>query len=328
MINDGGVFTISLDYELYWGVRDKRTISEYQANLEGVSVAIDEILMLFSKFKIHATWSTVGLLMADGKDNVYEYLPNIKPSYKESNLSPYPYLYSDWDHRYDHLHFAKNKVDKICHVKGQRVGTHTFSHFYAQELGQSIIEFEADLESAQKIAGDILLNSIVFPRNQWNEEYLKVLSKFNIHSYRGNESSWLYKSSTKDDQGLFKRILRLIDSYLNISGHNTQSVTRIAQSYPYNISSSRLLRAYSKKLSFFNFLKLSRIKKSMTFAAINNEVFHLWWHPHNFGINLNENISFLEEVLQHYIVLKQKYGMESLNMEEISDLIMQAKKDE
>ena len=31
-----GVFTVSLDFELYWGLRDKRTISEYEANLKGV----------------------------------------------------------------------------------------------------------------------------------------------------------------------------------------------------------------------------------------------------------------------------------------------------
>jgi hypothetical protein len=327
MENDGGVFTISLDYELYWGVRDKRNITEYQTNLEGVSGAIDAMLNKFLEYKIHATWSTVGLIMAENIEDAFHNQPDMKPSYKESNLSPYAYLNSSWDNKYDHIHFAKNKVHQIANIKGQRVGTHTFSHYYARELGQTVTEFEADLESARRIAGDIPLNSIVFPRNQWNEKYLRVLPKFNIHSYRGNESSWLYQSSTTDDQSLLKRLLRLLDSYFNISGHHTQSVAKIAQSYPYNISSSRLLRPYSQKLSFLHFFKLRRIKISMSFAARNNEVFHLWWHPHNFGANLNENISFLEEVLQHYEYLKQKYGMESLNMEEISDLIIQAKHD-
>jgi hypothetical protein len=35
-MEDGGAFVISLDFELFWGVRDKRTISGYGPNILGV----------------------------------------------------------------------------------------------------------------------------------------------------------------------------------------------------------------------------------------------------------------------------------------------------
>ena len=33
MRENSGVFTISLDFELFWGVRDNRTIDSYKKNL-------------------------------------------------------------------------------------------------------------------------------------------------------------------------------------------------------------------------------------------------------------------------------------------------------
>jgi hypothetical protein len=56
----------------------------------------------------------------------------------------------------------------------------------------------------------------------------------------------------------------------------------------------------------------------MTYAAKRGEVFHLWWHPHNFGINQKENLKFLNSILQHYTFLKEKYGFESLSMNDLS----------
>lgn len=316
-----GVFTISLDFELYWGVRDKRTIENYSANLTGAHIAIDLMLARFKSFGIHATWSTVGLLMAKNIDEAVEFAPAMLPSYSDNNLSPYQYLNDGWNVDYDHFHFAVDKVSLISKTEGQWIGTHTYSHYYAQENGQTVEQFEADLISAKNIARDIQLKSIVFPRNQWNETYLKVLEEQRIDSYRGNETSWIYQASSSDNQGKIKRGLRLLDSYFNISGHNTVSYSQIAESYPYNIPASRFLRPYSKRLKALERLRILRIKRSMTYAAKNSEVFHLWWHPHNFGINRDENLNVLTIILQHYSYLNKTYGMKSLSMEEVSEAV-------
>ena len=68
-------------------------------------------------------------------------------------------------------------------------------------------------------------------------------------------------------------------------------------------------------------LRLNRILKSMTHAAKSGEVYHLWWHPHNFGKNQNENLIFLQHILQHFSFLKKEYGFESCSMRSLSEQI-------
>ena len=73
------LFVISLDFELFWGVRDKRTIDEYGKNILGVRKAIPCILECMIENDIHATWATVGFLFFDSKDELVEFLPEKNP---------------------------------------------------------------------------------------------------------------------------------------------------------------------------------------------------------------------------------------------------------
>lgn len=46
-----------------------------------------------------------------------------------------------------------------------------------------------------------------------------------------------------------------------------------------------MLRPYSPRLSFLEGLRLRRIRHEMVHAAKKGELYHLWWHPYNFGAN-------------------------------------------
>ncbi|MCL1475463.1 hypothetical protein, partial [Argonema antarcticum] len=50
-----------------------------------------------------------------------------------------------------------------------------------------------------------------------------------------------------------------------------------------------------------------------------------YWHPHNFGVDLDQNISFLRKILEHYKYLQESYKMESLNMGEIATELVKDK---
>jgi peptidoglycan/xylan/chitin deacetylase (PgdA/CDA1 family) len=315
----GGVLIISLDFELYWGVRDKRTADEYKSNLNGVKESITGMLNLFDKYEIHATWATVGFLHAESIEELRDYYPEEKPSYDDINLSPYNYIEKQDNLHYDY-HFAPKTIIKICKYKNQEVGTHTFSHYYCLEKGQNENQFDADILAAVRIANNngIATDSIVFPRNQWNDKYLPIIHKHNISSYRGNEKSWMYKAENNKSEGLYKRGFRLIDAYFNLSGSNSYSIEDICKKKPYNIPSSRFLKPVLKVLPMFEKLRERRIIKSIKKAAINNEIFHLWWHPHNFGVNTQENLDFLEGILLYFSKMRDEYGMQSLNMKEVS----------
>lgn len=46
---------VSLDFELFWGMQDSHTLSEYENHVLGGRKAIPRLLKLFQKYGIHAT---------------------------------------------------------------------------------------------------------------------------------------------------------------------------------------------------------------------------------------------------------------------------------
>ena len=70
-----GIFTISLDFELYWGMRDVVSTVQYADNMRGVPNAIDELLKSFHKYDIHATWAIVGFLYFSSMEELKTIFP-------------------------------------------------------------------------------------------------------------------------------------------------------------------------------------------------------------------------------------------------------------
>jgi peptidoglycan/xylan/chitin deacetylase (PgdA/CDA1 family) len=320
---ENGSFVISLDFELYWGVRDKRTLGDCRERMKGVHSAIPRVLSLFEDYDVHATWATVGFLFFSDAEELLRKAPLLKPSYIDQSLCPYSYVKLTGA-KEEELHFAPYLIDKIVSTKGQEIGTHTLSHYYCLEEGQTVEEFRADLSTGMDLAKarGLDLRTLVFPRNQSDDAYIRAFADLGGQAYRGNEFSPLYRASATSGHNLAKRAGRLLDAYVNLSGSNTYKLEDPAPGECLNIPSSRFLRPYSKRLALFDGLKLKRIKDAMSYAAENNEIFHLWWHPHNFGVDTDENLRFLERVLSHYALLRENQGMTSMSMGEVANMVM------
>ena len=320
---DKGKFVISLDYELMWGVRDSQTKESYGQNILGVKPAINEMLKIFMCYNINATFAIVGLLFHETKDEIFNNIPNVIPNYKNKKLSPYFSMNNEIgnNEQDDPYFFFFFFITNIRQYPNHEIATHTYCHYYCMEEGQNKEQFEQDLNKALEVAleKNISIKSIIFPRNQTNIEYLDICKKYGIKSYRGNEKGVIYSSKSYEKETVLLRILRLIDSYFNLTGYHCYDTNEIKKSYPFNIPSSRFLRPYSSKLFLLEKLKLMRIKKAMTYAAKNNLVYHLWWHPHNFGVNLEQNIAMLNDILCHYKNLNNKYNFESITMSDLSN---------
>jgi hypothetical protein len=112
---------------------------------------------------------------------------------------------------------------------------------------------------------------------------------------------------------LLKRASRLADSYVNLSGHHTHGPPR-DEAGVVNVPSSRFLRPFSQRLAGLSRLQVRRIRASMDHAAKHGLLCHLWWHPHNFGTNQEENLQNLNAILKHYQELAIEYGMVSRAM--------------
>ena len=321
-LKEQGVFVVSLDFELYWGMHDKKNLSQYSENLDGVPAAVKGILDLFHEHKIHATWATVGLLFLRNLNELEQKIPKNLPEYQDTSLSPFNYVTNnkELEPRY---HFAPDLIDLIMSYDNQEIGTHTFSHYYCLEKGHNFETFRQDLLTAVEIGRErgLKMRSLVFPKNQFNPVYMPVLNELGIKCYRGSPSGYLYKAVEKRDENKFTSGCRLLDAYLNVSGHHTYDLADLTQSKPYNIPYSRFLRPYSKILNMLENHRLRRITASMTHAARHGRLFHLWWHPHNFGLNTGENLAFLKKILEHFKILERETGMRSFNMLEMSNFL-------
>jgi peptidoglycan/xylan/chitin deacetylase (PgdA/CDA1 family) len=311
-----GKFIISLDFELHWGGAEKWDLSDMSNYFLETRKSIPLVLEIFKKNKIKATWATVGFLFAKNKRQLLQFSPTQKPAYKNQSLSYYNIFDQvGEDEINDPFHFGYSLIEKIIQTSGQELATHTFAHYYCNEEGQNILQFEADLKSAQAIAKEnfkINLKSLVFPRNQYNPEYLKVAKEQGIEVVRSNPEVWFWQKK----YGRFTPIFRAIDTLLQISKSVTFNNSQIKKNEVIILPASRFFRPFLAKEKNIQRLKLNRIKKEMTFAAKNAENYHLWWHPHNFGYNVEENIKQLNEIIEHYSFLSKKYNFQSCSMED------------
>ena len=244
-VNRSGTFVISLDFELFWGMRDHLSLENYGKHILGVWEVLPQMIEAFEAHQVRATFATVGFLFAADKKEMIAFCPREKPNYANKSLSPYNGHFDliGENEESDRYHFAPSLIKLLQKYPNQEIATHTFSHYYCIADGQTKENFRNDLIAALKIAEakDVSVKSIVFPRNQSNEEYLDVLKDLGISSYRGNENIWFFNGALGKGSKQINRAFRLLDSYINISGHNCYELDEIKVSRPYNIPSSRFL---------------------------------------------------------------------------------------
>jgi hypothetical protein len=324
MVKDIPVFTISLDFELYWGIFDKVPLAERIEYFANTRKVIPEMLSLFEAQQVHVTWATVGMLFAKDWEDWSASIPEQKPSYHNNKLSAYR-LKEEFgrDVSLKSCFFASELVERIQFTCYQELSTHTFAHYYCQEEGQTVEQFRQDLQAAQRIATrqGTALQSLVFPRNQFNEDYLKVCLEEGIKTVRSNPRDWFWKQTVEDK--ISKRIFRTGDAYFPLGNRTSYPLSSldVKDGLPLAIPASRFLRPVDGKRDFLNRLRLNRILNEMTEAAKRKECYHLWWHPHNFGSYPKRSMADLQVIIDHYKRLQEKYGMESMGMLEIYDYV-------
>lgn len=316
-----GIFTISLDFELHWGVFDKKDRAAQKACYENTLRLVPEMLEMFSRYDVHVTWATVGSLFADHAAEWSLLKPGKEPQYENEVYSAYAYARAQGlEPNVNWAHFAPSHVQMIRNYPGQELGTHTFSHFYCLEPTQSPEAFSEDLDAANKASAKFnnQLVSLVFPRNQFEPGFLRICYQKGIRAVRSNPKDWFWTPVADSASGLARKIFRTADAYIPVGRRTSYPLAsiKVVNDEPLQLPASRFLRPWSPRLKAANGLQLKRIKSEMSSAASRNECFHLWWHPENFGYFPEENMKQLKTLLDHYILLQDRYGMKSWNMGE------------
>lgn len=312
---------VSLDFELFWGMQDGHTLASYKENVLGGRKAIPRLLQLFRDHGIHATWATVGFLFAENSDEARRFFPpdGLLPGYRDPKLSSYRLFQEDGELQSDpDCFFAPSLIRQIAETEGQEIGSHTFSHYYCREAGQTPEQFAADLDAALEIAKSkgYELKTIVMPRNQTEPAYYRILASKGFVAFRDEENDWIHEKIRKR---LLLRALRLMDVYFSLTGQGGYRPQM--ESGLVNLVGSRMYKPRFAKLLFLERLKIHRIKRQMLHAAKNGLTFHLWWHPHNVGIYTDFHLKQLEELFSYYQTLHARYGMESVNMIEAARMV-------
>jgi hypothetical protein len=305
-------FVISLDFELHWGIFDHTRPDVCRQHLMNTRRIIPRMIELFEEQQIAATWATVGALFCESKEELLTYLPS-GPAFADPRFGIRHFLNEVGEGELDDpLHFAPSLVKTLLSTDYQEMATHTFSHLYALENGVTTDDFTADVKAAISIAMDrgVLLESIVFPRNQYGFETLKICENLGLKTFRGNPNGWAWKAGTTTQTGsLARRLTRLADALIPLQPpENPRMVTGLL-----DVPATLFLRPDIRRPILGNYL-VNRVKTGMTEAARTQRVFHLWWHPHNFGTESDVCMSALEQILAHFQQLKDEFGMESRSM--------------
>lgn len=314
-------FVISLDFELYWGMRDATSLDAYASNLLGERAVVPRLLELFSAYGVRATWAIVGFLFFGSRSELLEHVPDERPRYRDPRLSPYDHLETlGADEASDPFHYGRSLVETIARQADQEIATHTFSHYYCLERGQHAADFEADLGAALRAGREagVELSTIVFPRNQVNPQYLPICRHHGITAYRGTENSTIHAGRQLSRERWPLRALRVVDAYVPVVGSTASHPTPPAPGLPVNVPSSRFLRPYDPRLKQLEEVRLKRIATDMSRAARDGGVYHLWWHPHNFGRHTEENLAFLTRILEHFVELRTSHGMQGMSIREVA----------
>lgn len=318
-MNKTGTLVISLDFELLWGVFDVVDYEEQREYFKNTRICIPKILDLFLQYEIHATWATVGMLFNRNWDEWNKNRPGILPQYQNESLSAYTFGESIQNTNTDNLCFAPSLLKLIDDTPGQEIGTHTYSHYYCTEPGQDVQAFKADLDMAIKLAAEsnITLKSLVFPRNQIREDYLEVCHNSGITNVRSNPSSWYWKDASSNS--LSTKLARTGDAYFPLGKKSySQEDLHFKPNKSLQQKASRFLRPVEGNALLRN-LKMTRILSEMTYAAKNKEIYHLWWHPHNFGDQPEESLKDLKRLLEKFQKLQTAYNFRSSSMGEVGN---------
>ncbi len=318
-----GVFCVSLDFELYYGVSDLVGLDRFRPRLDGARRATPRLLELFERYGVRATWATVGLLFAESGDDALRSSPaRFLPDYRDKALSNYRLLGDIGESEGETPWLlASSLIKNIRRTPGQEVATHTFSHFYALEPGASLESFEADLWAAVRIAErrGLRLDSIVFPRNQYGPEHLEICRRIGLSAFRGNPPQWMHRPANASQESRLRRATRLMDAHLPWPGSNLYRPEDLLHpSGLANVAASRFLRPADAAGALPALLE-RRIRGELERAAGSGRLYHLWWHPHNFGGDLEANLRLLERVLESFSRLRERLGMRSLSMSEVAE---------
>lgn len=287
--SDRPVFMVSIDTELIWGYAlypESKTAKIILSDESNGRESIDNLLAIFEKYSIPATWAIVGHLFLEqcGQEGCMA-------NKNLAELKGKGYIFdpcTDIDNA--PLYYGRDIILKILSNKVKHeIGYHSFSHIPFSKCSREVAE--AEIAEGVKLAKSfgITLTSFVFPEGKIG--HIDILKKYGFRVYRG-----LIANRRSSSRNL---IVRAVNYAINEVV--TNPVEPRWMNGIWELPSSMFF--YDSSLPF---TLLPRAKRGIERAIRERRIFHVWLHPHN--LLIDRGLSDKLEELIAYVASKRYSG--------------------
>jgi len=311
---DTGVFTISIDLELGWGMIDTPMTCTDLVNITAEREVVERLLALFASHEVKATWAIVGHLLLDhvaGKGST-----DLKPPQPGEYVVPND-LFDQVGESCRDLWCARDVIKEIRRATPeQELASHSFSHVRYDEGCTRRKVIEADVAQLVRIHNEnqVPFKSFVFPYNCAGYRYLLAMA--GVQAYRGMTPRWYHGITTPC-------IRRLANLVTVIAGFRPKTVMPSRDDTGMiNIPDSMLWYSTHGIRRFIpDRRQVCMAKAALDQAALERSVFHLWFHPSNFVHDMARQLARLEEVLAYARSLESAGRISILTMNQLTETL-------
>jgi peptidoglycan/xylan/chitin deacetylase (PgdA/CDA1 family) len=303
-----GVAVVSIDTELAWGESHHRDGSGPRRDYGSERIVIDQILEVFDRYEISATWAIVGHLFLD------QCAPVDGRAHPEIVRPVYPTMSGDW---FDidpcstlaaaPSYYGRDIVAAInrCRVP-QEIGCHSFSHLIADGCGEEA--FGSDLAACRAVAANdgLDVRSFVYPRNAI--DHIDALGGHGFVCYRG---------SAEPSAAPAGRLVRYADRLRPLARSAVVPIRH--PSGVWNVPQTYLFAPATRARHLPVGLWAHRPVARMRLAARERSLFHLWFHPYNVTAAPDRALRGLEAICRAATRLRDAGRLDIMTMGALAD---------
>lgn len=287
-----GACVISIDTELAWGFVHWRDGDQSPHRFAAERAVVADVLALFARYEIPATWAVVGHLFLDAcrRDGGRPHPELVTPDYDWLDGA---WLDSDPCSTLDDdpFWYGRDIVDAVlaCPVP-QEIASHSFTHVIVDDPACTPDVFSSELLAARRAADNcgVALRSFVYPRNAVGQ--VPLLAAHGFTCYRGARAALPFADRPRWQRGG----LAVIDSVRPLRG-SAVTPTREASGV-WNVPQTYLFAPVESRRLLPPALWVRRPIARLRQAARHGSLFHLWFHPSNLTGDPQRALSALERI--------------------------------
>lgn len=308
---DKGIFTISIDVELAWGMVDMPMTSQDYAAVDREREVVRRLLDLFSTYNVRATWALVGHLLLDC---VAEQGGTPLPDFPRPAAADEADWFAHVRDAQRHAWCARDIVDMLRRATpAQEIGSHSFAHLRFDEQRTRRAAIEADIAAFTRLHADehLPVASFIFPYNCVG--FRSLLAQAGVRAYRGVSPRW-YDGVRPN---ALRRVLNLLTVALALPprtvlpAREPNGLVNIPDSMLWY--SRRGMRRWLPPRA-----QVRMAQAGLDGAARHQRIFHLWFHPSNFAFDTDRHLAQFEDVLRHAQQLTKAGTLTILTMHDIT----------